>query len=49
AERDAVLTSLRLARHNVSRAARELGVSRVTLYRLMEKHALRLDTTEAGA
>lgn len=26
---------------NISSAARQLGVSRVTLYRLMEKHAIR--------
>lgn len=40
AEREAILDALRYTKHNLSRAARELGVSRVTLYRLMERHKL---------
>jgi DNA-binding NtrC family response regulator len=36
-ERDIVETSLRANRHNVSKTARQLGVSRVTLYRVMTK------------
>ncbi|MFB9848594.1 sigma-54 dependent transcriptional regulator [Oceanisphaera arctica] len=44
AERQAIRCSLKKADHNVTSAARMLGVSRVTLYRLMEKHRL----NEAG-
>lgn len=40
AEREAIQTALRRTHRNVSRAAQELGVSRVTLYRLMEKCGL---------
>lgn len=40
AERDAVLSSLLANGNNVSRAARQLGVSRMTLYRLMAKHEI---------
>lgn len=40
AERDAIRSTLARGGHNVSRAARELGVSRMTLYRLMAKHRL---------
>jgi DNA-binding NtrC family response regulator len=40
AEREAIQTALRRTHKNVSRAAQELGVSRVTLYRLMEKCGL---------
>ena len=40
AEREAIRTALARGGHNVSRAARELGVSRMTLYRLMAKHRL---------
>jgi DNA-binding NtrC family response regulator len=40
AEREAILSCLQRVRHNVSRAARELGISRVTLYRLLEKHGM---------
>jgi len=40
AERVAIQTALRRTHKNVSKAAQELGVSRVTLYRLMEKCGL---------
>ena len=40
AERQAIRRSLKNTGHNVSSAAQLLGVSRVTLYRLMEKHRL---------
>jgi len=36
-ERDAVLTALDRNGHNMSAAARELGISRVTLYRLLQR------------
>ncbi len=38
AERHAVVTGLHRAQRNVSQAARDLGVSRMTMYRLMAKH-----------
>ncbi len=38
AEKHAILSALHNAQQNASRAAKKLGVSRVTLYRLMEKH-----------
>lgn len=41
AERSAIITSLTRSESNISKAARELGVSRMTLYRLMEKHGVR--------
>ena len=41
AEKTAILMSLNNADSNVSKAARNLGVSRMTLYRLMEKHGVR--------
>ena len=37
AEREAIANALRRNRKNVTQAARELGVSRMTLYRLMER------------
>lgn len=40
AERQAICNKLEEAQYNVSRAARELGVSRMTLYRLMAKHQI---------
>ncbi len=40
AERDAIHVCLQGSGSNVSRAARDLGVSRMTLYRLMEKHGI---------
>jgi DNA-binding NtrC family response regulator len=42
AERRAIVTGLHRAEHNVSQAARDLGVSRMTLYRLMAKHDITL-------
>ncbi len=41
AERDVIEKSLLINGHNISKAARLLKVSRLTLYRLMEKHNLR--------
>ena len=41
AERHAINVCLQGTGSNVSRAARDLGVSRMTLYRLMEKHGIR--------
>lgn len=40
AEVEAILSVLRQTRNNISHASRTLGVSRVTLYRLMEKHSI---------
>ncbi len=40
AERDAIALTLGRVGRNVTHAARELGVSRMTLYRLMNKHGL---------
>jgi len=40
AERDAINVCLQGSGSNVTRAARDLGVSRMTLYRLMEKHGI---------
>ena len=43
AERIAIQNALHLTENNVSRAARELKVSRMTLYRLMEKYQIKPD------
>jgi DNA-binding NtrC family response regulator len=40
AEIEAIRSALRRCQHNVSEAAKELGVSRATLYRLLERHEL---------
>lgn len=40
AERNAIALTLDRAGRNVTHAARELGISRMTLYRLMDKHGL---------
>jgi DNA-binding NtrC family response regulator len=40
AERAAIWNSLAKCGNNISQAARELGVSRMTLYRLMAKHSI---------
>jgi DNA-binding NtrC family response regulator len=42
AERTAITASLERAGNNIARAARDLGVSRMTLYRLLDKHAIAL-------
>ena len=42
AERDAINVCLQGSGSNITRAARDLGVSRMTLYRLMEKHGIGL-------
>jgi DNA-binding NtrC family response regulator len=52
AECAAIQQALRRNRHRLIDAARDLGVSRVTLYRLMERHGLRRpesETSDAGA
>lgn len=52
AECAAIQQALRRNRHRLIDAARDLGISRVTLYRLMERHSLRRpesDTSTAGA
>jgi DNA-binding NtrC family response regulator len=40
AERVVILSTVRRTNGNITRAARELDVSRVTLYRLMHKHQI---------
>ncbi|NEV62842.1 sigma-54 dependent transcriptional regulator [Thiorhodococcus minor] len=40
AEKEVIEATLAAARNNVSKAARRLDISRVTLYRLMEQHAI---------
>ncbi|WP_426176045.1 helix-turn-helix domain-containing protein [Massilia sp. TWR1-2-2] len=40
AERAAIGASLERARRNITHAARDLGVSRMTLYRLLAKHGI---------
>lgn len=40
AERDAIALTLGRVGRNVTHAARDLGISRMTLYRLMDKHGL---------
>jgi DNA-binding NtrC family response regulator len=40
AERDAIADCLQCSGNNISRAARDLGISRMTLYRLMVKHGV---------
>ncbi len=40
AEKEAVLDALHATQHNVSKAARKLNVSRMTLYRLLQKHQI---------
>lgn len=43
AERHAIEDGLRISRNNVSKAADSLGISRVTLYRLMNKYQLTIE------
>jgi DNA-binding NtrC family response regulator len=40
ADRDLIITSLRHTRNNMSRTAQALGISRVSLYRLMSKYEI---------
>lgn len=49
AERTAITMSLDRTRHNITLAAKELGVSRMTLYRLMAKHHIAPATVGSGA
>ena len=42
ADRHAIEASLRATRHNVSAASRLLNISRLSLYRLMEKYHVQL-------
>ncbi|MDN8614674.1 sigma-54 interaction domain-containing protein [Variovorax ginsengisoli] len=44
AERDVICLTLTRVGRNITHAARELGVSRMTLYRLMEKHGIALES-----
>lgn len=44
AERDVICLTLTRVGRNVTHAARELGVSRMTLYRLMDKHGIALES-----
>ncbi|BBL73334.1 sigma-54 dependent transcriptional regulator [Methylomagnum ishizawai] len=46
AEKEIIQVTLRATENNISRAARQLAVSRMTLYRLMDKHRIR--NTAAG-
>ena len=48
AERAAIADTLGRVGHNVTHAARALGVSRMTLYRLMDKHRLAAGMAEAA-
>ncbi len=45
AERDVICRALTRVGSNITLAARELGVSRMTLYRLMEKHGIGSDSS----
>ena len=49
AEREALVLALGRNKHKVHPAALELGVSRVTIYRLMEKHGLCRPSSETTA
>lgn len=42
ADRETILASIRQTRYNMSRAAENLGISRVSLYRLIEKYQLKI-------
>ena len=43
ADREVIQATLLRTRFNIARAAQELSVSRMTLYRLMEKYDIRRD------
>jgi len=47
-ERDTLISALARSRWNVSQAARNLGISRMTLYRLMQKHGVDRPAGESG-
>jgi len=49
AEREALVAALGRNKQKVSPAAQELGVSRVTIYRLMEKHGLSRPSADSAA
>jgi DNA-binding NtrC family response regulator len=48
AERNAIYVSLQRTGKNITHAAHDLGISRMTLYRLMEKHGIHPDADKAG-
>ncbi|MBS0339640.1 MAG: sigma-54-dependent Fis family transcriptional regulator [Proteobacteria bacterium] len=48
AERDVICLTLNRVGRNITHAARELGVSRMTLYRLMDKHRITMEERSAG-
>ncbi len=48
AEKNAIQTALRLAGNNLSLAAKSLNISRMTLYRLMEKVGLHGEKPDDG-
>jgi DNA-binding NtrC family response regulator len=47
-EKDVILRTLLQNQHNVSAAARQLGVSRVTLYRMIDKFKIDLRMSDGG-
>ncbi len=49
AEREAIFNCLIRTGRNKTRAAQDLGVSRMTLYRLMEKHGINGDLNHVGS
>lgn len=49
AEKEIIQLTLRATENNISRAARQLAVSRMTLYRLMDKHRIRNSGSDAGS
>lgn len=48
AEKEIIQVTLRATENNISRAARQLAVSRMTLYRLMDKHRIRGSSESGG-
>ena len=49
ADRSALIRALNTSGHNIAEAARHLDVSRLTIYRLMERHGVKLsNTTDNG-
>ena len=49
AEKYAIMNALRHSRNNLSLAAKNLGISRMTLYRLMEKLDMSYEKSEVGS